>query len=117
MNDAQRARKLLTYARKHVDRLPVCEICSAIALGVRRTGDDQSRDVGDALAAWIADMLDGCRFYTGWLRAHHYELYTTTLRESGREFDRQVQRGRLAWIDWMLEQDLSKIVEKYKPIV
>lgn len=110
--DAKIARELLEGARKRVAGHYAFPICGAIACVLQDMKNPLARPVAVALSYWIADMLKGRLFYTGWVYANHYELYNAAVKRG--DFDACVRRGRLAWIDWMLEQDLAAVVRKYK---
>lgn len=110
--DAEIARELLEGARKRVAGHYAFPICGAITCVSKDMKSDLARPVAVALSDWIADMLKGNLFYTEWVYANHYDLYNAAVKRG--DFDACVRHGRLAWIDWMLEQDLAAVIRKYK---
>ncbi len=118
MNNADRARELLIEARRRISENQNTFICAAIQEAEEERRDEDRVwgyfDASYALRSWIADMLLPYSTYGHWVRYEHKQLRLGLLVFELNEKERE---GRLAWIDWMLEQDLSKIVKKYKPIV
>jgi len=110
--NAEIARELLKGARRRVS-VSSGPICIAIDYAAANTrGPYRVMPVARALTTWIADMLDGSLFYTSWLFANHHDLYSNAVKRG--DFIDCVRHGRLAWIDWMLKQDLDAVIRKYK---
>lgn len=115
MNNADRARELLIEARRRIKEIQNTFICAAIqeAEEVRR-GEDIEWDyfrASYALRFWIAELLAPYSTYDNWIRREHLPLVQA---HGFWEVNEKAREARLAWIDWMLEQDLGKIVNKYK---
>ncbi len=113
MNNAQRARELLIEARRRIEERQNTFICSALMDAERDRDEDRQWDYFNAsyaLRLWIADMLLPYSTYDNWIWQNHRHLMAPLHRLEQLE---KLREGRLAWIDWMLEQDLSRIVRKY----
>ncbi len=114
MNNADRARELLIEARKRISENWNTFICAAIQEAEEaRRGEDRQWgyfNASYALRLWIADMLLPYSTYDNWVRYEHKQLWLDLLVF---ELNEKAREGRLAWIEWMLEQDLSRIVRKY----
>lgn len=108
MNNAQRARELLIEARKRISENQHTFICAAI-LDAENDRDDYER-ASLSLRSWIMYMLTPYTTYDNWVRHEHDSLMRNTPLWERNE---KAREGRLAWIEWMLEQDLSRIVRKY----
>lgn len=111
MNNEQTARELLTAARARIEAGSDTFICLAIHKLAYRTYDDRPLDASHALRSWINEMLMPYGAYETWIGHHHRHLmHKVPLHER----QMKLRAGRVAWIDWMLTQDLGKIVRKYK---
>lgn len=110
MNNEQIARELLTAARARIEAGSDNFICLAISNLAYRIYDNGYLDANHALRSWIDDMLMPYDAYDNWIFHNHRHLI---LRLPLREKREKLRAGRVAWIDWMLTQDLGKIVRKY----
>ncbi len=108
MNNAQRARELLIEARRRIEEYQNNFICAAI-LDAENDRDAYAR-ASLSLREWIMDLLLPYTTYDNWVRHEHDSLMRNTPLRERKE---KAREGRLAWIDWMLTQDLSRIVRKY----
>ena len=108
MNNADRARELLIEARKSISESRNTFICAAIMDAENDRPDYERASL--ALREWIADMLRPYSTYGHWVRYEHKQL-RLGLRVF--ELNDKAREGRLAWIGWMITQDLGKIVRKY----
>lgn len=57
-----------------------------------------------AVRKWVVQMLDGCYTYDTWIRLHHPTLYVEGDDCDLRTVHDLAKEGRLAWIDWMIEE-------------
>lgn len=108
MNNADRARELLIDARRRIEERQNTFICSAL-MDAEHDRDDYER-ASLSLRSWIMHMLTPYSTYGGWISNTHPKICK---RVCGKKYHAKSREGRLAWIDWMLEQDLSRIVRKY----
>lgn len=96
--DKARALALLRKARKFVATEERNLICLALDLAEHHTvGNGQSY----YLKAWIHGMLGSCDTYLEWIKVYHPKLFDAV------PFDERVKKakeGRLAWIDWMIQE-------------
>jgi hypothetical protein len=78
-------------------------ICGAIVLAQLLNAEVQNAaDVVLLLRRWIDASLSGFALYDRWIYQHHRHLYL----EAERTGDKWplIQAGRLAWLNWMIEQ-------------
>lgn len=108
MNNADRARELLIEARRRISENQNTFICAAI-LDAENDRDAYAR-ASLSLREWIMDLLLPYTTYGGWISNTHPKICK---RVCGKKYHAKSREGRLAWIDWMLTQDLGKIVRKY----
>ena len=108
MNNADRARELLIEARKRISEKQNTFICSAL-MDAERDRDDYER-ASLSLREWLMDLLLPYTTYGVWISNTHPKICK---RVCVKKYHAKSREGRLAWIDWMLEQDLSRIVRKY----
>lgn len=105
MTDAQLARLSLIAARRLIKSGRYSYICNALeSVGSKhplRGGACRS------LRRWIGALLGIYMTYDSWIIGNHPNLGET------RNFADQCRQGRLAWIDWMLTQDLGEVMKKY----
>lgn len=115
MNNEQKARELLIEARRRIEEKQNNFICAAIQEAEEERRDEDRMweyfDASYALRSWINDMLGPSNTYDIWIWLHHALLMRNMPVWEQRE---KLRAGRVAWIDWMLTQDLGKIVRKYK---
>lgn len=87
--------EILRHVRKRIAGRRSNMIC--FALDRVRIGTVEQKT---SLKRWIEKMLDGYLTYGAWLHAHHREFSAPLMGKgnTGR------LPGRLAWLDWMIEQ-------------
>lgn len=105
MTDAQLARLTLQAARELIKSGQYSYICNALdAVGSKHP---LRRRASRSLTSWIGVLLGIYMTYDSWIVGNHPNLGET------RNFADQCRQGRLAWIDWMLTQDLGEVMKKY----
>ena len=55
----------------------------------------------DYLQEWVGQMIKPSATYGGWLMLNHRDLATGLTPE---QFIEKAREGRLAWIDWMIQE-------------
>jgi hypothetical protein len=78
-------------------------ICNAIVRAqLLKTGVRNAADVSLLLRRSIDRSLSGFALYDQWVYQHHHHLYLKAER-TGDKWP-LIQAGRLAWLNWMIEQ-------------
>ena len=108
MTDADRARGLLIDARKRISENQNTFICAALMDAENDRPDYERASL--SLRSWIMYMLTPYSTYDNWIWYEHKQLWLGLLVF---ELNEKAREGRLAWIGWMITQDLGKIVRKY----
>jgi hypothetical protein len=109
MTDAQLARLSLIAARRRILLRQNSMVCLALTT-VAENHPLRARACYK-LKLWINSLLGGLLSYDIWISTHHKHLVAEPIPYgSCLEMTRQ---GRIAWIDWMLTQDLGEVMKKY----
>ena len=96
--DRVKALVLLNRARLLIESDEETLICFAIHKAECLTkGNGQSH----YLITWVQDMLGVSATYSWWVRLHHPELFSQL---SVKQQAKKAKEGRLAWIDWMIQE-------------
>lgn len=94
---------ILKKARYYIENGNFCFICNAIVEAGEVLGAEKDADV---LVAWIGTMLAPSTTYLNWVRANHPRLHHPELfsQLSVKQQAKKAKEGRLAWIDWMIQE-------------
>lgn len=109
MTDAQLARLSLIAARRRLLLRQNTMVCLALQR-VAQKHPLRTRAC-NKLQRWIGSLLGGLMSYETWISAHHKHLVVQPIPFE--EYRNKTRLGRLAWIDWMLTQDLGEVMKKY----
>lgn len=107
MTEVEIAKRLLRGARRRIEYSEHGLICPAL-MSAAGNRDRRRIAVSFALQRWVSRMLGGRSTYGSWVRDTHPTLFLPAYKNG--TLRAKLQEGRLAWIDWMLTQDLDAIV-------
>lgn len=109
MTDAKLARLALIAARRRI----LLRQNSMVCLALQRVAQKHPLRTRacNKLQRWISSLLGGLMSYETWISAHHKHLVVQPIPFD--EYRNKTRLGRLAWIDWMLTQDLGEVMKKY----
>ena len=109
MTDAQLARLSLIAARRRI----LLRQNSMVCLALQRVAQKHPLRTRacNKLQRWISSLLGGLMSYETWISAHHKHLVVQPIPFE--EYRNKTRLGRIAWIDWMLTQDLGEVMKKY----
>lgn len=110
MSDAEIARAVLIDARRRIENKQNSHICLAIDHVIYK--HPLRANAGYRLKRWISWMLGEHVTYTGWAAANVPEFKRMN-SASAYPKSRITRITRIAWIDWMLTQDLGEVMKKY----
>ena len=91
--------RLMKEARKIVKYKKAKFICFAIMIS---TLDEEVEDDKNCLFEYIGKLLGESHSYTSWVHKNHPEIFKEMKSDDFR-------KGRLQWIDWMIEQLEKKL--------
>lgn len=81
-------------------------ICYAISAAVRKLGPSYYK-LGEPLRMYVRRQLRGLTLYDTWVEKYHTALYNQATN-----YPHAARQGRLAWVDWMIEQYEQRIKEE-----